>query len=339
MKFQMVLFLFLSIFFVITGCSNESNANESGNQYVFSTQGLGTSFNTMTNAFTTIYDEKFNDGTEIHSQTTSPGGIAASYIIEQQTADITIGNAAPAIWAYEDGILDRPPVQDVRSVGGGLDAPVAIVVFTENFVNRTGYTTLEEVIDDEYPVRIASKDTGSFGEVTQNVILSELGVTYDDIRSWGGNITLTDSSNVIDMLRDNRADITIDHTNLNQANYVELSLTTGLHFAQLSDSLQDRLFEQGYARQTIPAGSFNGVVSEDMQTVGSPTTLLVHKSMPDDHAYILAKEMAENKEALVSSFSAFQDFEPENACEPTRAGAPLHPGAEQYYKESGCLES
>ena len=52
-------------------------------------------------------------------------------------------------------------------------------------------------------------------------------------------------------------------------------------------------------------------------------------------AYALCKAMFENKEELVKAHSFFGDLAPENIVD--SCIAPLHPGAEKYYKEVGVL--
>lgn len=41
-----------------------------------------------------------------------------------------------------------------------------IVMFTQKFVDETGYTSLEEVIADRYPIKLITKKNGSLGELT-----------------------------------------------------------------------------------------------------------------------------------------------------------------------------
>src|SRR5690625_7373960 len=121
--------------------------------------------------------------------------------------------------------------------------------------------------------------------MTARKVLETLGVDFDYIESWGGSVTLTDSSNVIDLLRDDRADITIDHTNVDQPNYVELSMTTDIHVIELGESTRDSLFEAGYARQVIQSGRFEGVVEKDIEKVGSTNSLLVIDYMTEYYVY------------------------------------------------------
>lgn len=348
MKRILSVMLIAIVIVVLAACGN-NNGNKDGNgetnssdssrdSLVFSTQGLGTSFNTMTNAFSQVVKSELPDGMHIDIQTTSPGGIAAAYIIAEGKADLTIGNTAPANWATSEGIDGKEVAEGVQSLGGGFDAPIALAVFTDKFIEKTGYTSIEEIVENEYPVRIATKDSGSFGEMTARKVLETLGVTFEDIESWGGSVTLTASSNVIDLLRDDRADITIDHTNLDQPNYVELAMTTKIHVVGLQDKTIQALLDSGYAKQLIPKGSFEGAAATDIETVGSPTALLVGENVSEDVAYAMTKAIAENKEDLVNGFASFEVFDPLTACEQGNAGAPLHPGAEKYYKENGCLD-
>src|SRR5699024_10741610 len=138
-------------------------------------------------------------------------------------------------------------VDNVTSLLGGFDEPVAVVIFTDEFVEKSGYSTLEEVVENKEPINIALKDTGSFGEMTARKILEELGTSYEEIEKWGGSVTLTDSENVIDSMKDGKADLTIDHTNKEQPNYVELSKNTDIHVGELEESTRESLMDEGYA--------------------------------------------------------------------------------------------
>lgn len=333
----LALLLTLVMVLVVTGFTTDTDSLEPVS-LTFSTQGLGTAMNTQANTLVPVMLDCLPEGSAVDVLTNSPGGIAAPYTLEEGLADLTLGNSAPANWAVTTGIDDRDPCTNVASIAGGFDASIVIALFTQDFVDRTGFKTLEEVIEAKYPVRLATKATGSFGELTARVILEELGVTYDDIKEWGGDVTMTDSSNVVDMLKDNRADMTIDHTNTTQANYTELSMTTKLYMAPLGQELMEALNEQGYAYQTILAGTYNDTVTEDMLTVGSPVGLLCRADLDEEVVYRITKAICENKDELAEVYAGFNDFDPETACDPAKAGAPLHPGAEKYYKEMGWLE-
>src|SRR5690625_2954092 len=150
MRQGLKLFTILLIIAVLAACGSESSGNGNDNEagadnnsadtssLVFSTQGLGTTFNTMTNAINHVIKPELPEDLHIDTQTTSPGGIAASYIIAEGKADLTLGNAAPANWATTTGIEDKEKAEGVASLGGGYDGPIALAVFTRSEERRVG---------------------------------------------------------------------------------------------------------------------------------------------------------------------------------------------------------
>lgn len=90
-----------------------------------------------------------------------------------------------------------------------------------------------------------------------------------------------------------------------------------------------------YIRGVIPAGTYEGQ-DEDVVTTAIKIMLICDKSVPDDVAYQLVKEMWENIDSIKATNKVVQGMSLDNAAKDT-AGIPLHPGAERYYKEKGVL--
>jgi hypothetical protein len=75
------------------------------------------------------------------------------------------------------------------------------------------------------------------------------------------------------------------------------------------------------------------------EAVDLGTSIIAHKSLPDDVAYLVTKTVVENKAELLKAHQAFGGFTPEDAWKPENNGIPLHPGAARYYSERGWLKS
>ncbi|MDR1626803.1 MAG: TAXI family TRAP transporter solute-binding subunit [Spirochaetia bacterium] len=324
------------------GGGNESSAAASGGpkpvSLVFSTQGLGTNMNSQANAIIAAAMKTLPPGSKIDVETTSPGAVSAAFTVEEGLADLTMACGAAAYWASHDGLLGRPVTKKVRGIAGGFDEPVSIIVLTDAFVKRTGIKTLEEAVGKKYPFHFATKAVGSLGEMTAKTVLGAYGASYEDIKSWGGSVTLVDSANVIAMLKDGKADISVDHTTTAQPNWVELGMTTPIHITTPPDAILKKLKAQGYAETLLPKGSYNNNVKADMPTVGSGNNLLISADVDDNTVYLITKAICENKDLLVSMFATFSVFDPATAWDVGKVGAPLHPGAEKYYREKGYLK-
>ena len=163
------------------------------------------------------------------------------------------------------------------------------------------------------------------------------GVSFADIKSWGGSVTQTGSDAIVSLLKDSKADMTIDHLAAGQSATTELCLTTSMFFPQLSAGTIKKLAEEGFDAVTIPANTWKGQVKE-IQSCGSPQTILISSKVSDDAAYAMTKALCENTATLINASAALKVFDPKTAWEPLKAGAPLHPGAAKYYREMGYIK-
>jgi len=303
----------------------------------FSTQSLGTGMYVYASTMSQLVSPALPKGYSIDVQTTSPGGVAAPFLIAENKADLALGNAAPAKWGVEGTLLNRPKVNGLTALVGGFDAPYLVVIFTDEFIKRTGIRTMEELVAKKHPVRIAIKAVGAFGELACKDVFDTFGVNYNTIKSWGGTITHTGSPQITDLLRDGKADMTIDHIAAGQAAISELAMTANVHFIQLSPETIKKLNGKGWDSLVMPKGTWKGQ-NNDVQTVGSGVVLLASAKLPEDVAYAITKKLCESKKELGDAHASMKVFDPATAWQPLKTGAPLHPGAAKYYKEKGYMK-
>lgn len=353
LSLSLVLVLVLSL--VLTGCQtkelpkgeetpNTGSSENTGNNttidpihLTFATQEVGTGAYQYASAITAVFMETLPKGSNVDLTTESPGGVGAPIIIENRQADVIMSNAGPAKWSAEEGILDNPPTESVRAIAGGLGHDFVNVLFTKEFSDKTGITSVEQIVEQKYPVRVAVKKVGTLGQLAFAKLFEALGVTAADIESWGGEVNLLAGDNIKTYLQDGKADITIDHVAAGQANTTELCMTTPMFFPQLSDSTLDKLSDMGFAPITVDADTWKGQTSP-IKSVGSQQVILVSEDMSDDIAYALTKGLVEKKGDLAAQISALSHFNPEDAWKPGYLGAKIHPGAKKYYEEAGYLK-
>lgn len=90
-----------------------------------------------------------------------------------------------------------------------------------------------------------------------------------------------------------------------------------------------------YAWATIPAGTYK-TTSEDVTTFGVKATFVTGADVSEDVVYAVTKAVFENLDTFRQLHPAFANLEPKEMISAGNA-APLHPGAEKYYKEKGWL--
>ena len=124
----------------------------------------------------------------------------------------------------------------------------------------------------------------------------------------------------------------IPHSTIN-----EILSTADGHLLGMDDDLVERLSEKyNYERMVIPAGTFVGQ-DEAVVTAGSVTQVVTHEDLADETVYELTKATWEGRDRMIQAHPSYKELTEELALSGIRI--PLHPGAEQYWREIGLLKS
>lgn len=321
-----------------TEASGGIELTTAGQNYVLATQSVDTSVYSRAAAIVEVLGKGALGTNTIEIQPISTGGAAGALLLEENKASFTTGSNVPGKKLAE-GIYDsnRQPLQNVAAVCGGTDITWGTIMFTDDFVQKTGYTTLEEVIEAKAPVRIVTKAPGSFGMDGATDLLDCYGLTWEDIDSWGGASYHIAPSQMTDMLKEGSADISIDVVSIGQPAFTELCMTSTMHVIQLGEETRKKMNEKGYNSMTMPANSWNGQ-TEPIETICGCETILCRKDVPDDVVYALTKGICEQQDEIVQLVPAMKTFDPSIAWEVEMTGMELHPGAAAYYKDAGLMK-
>lgn len=92
-----------------------------------------------------------------------------------------------------------------------------------------------------------------------------------------------------------------------------------------------------YAPAEIPVNQYPGVVNiENVPTFGVKATICSSADVPADVIYNITKEVFENVDELRKLHPALEGLTRENMLQ--GLSAPLHPGAEKYFREAGLIK-
>lgn len=89
-----------------------------------------------------------------------------------------------------------------------------------------------------------------------------------------------------------------------------------------------------YRTATIPAGMYNN--EEDVTTFGVAATFVTSADVSEEAVYVVVKAVFENFEDFKKLHPAFANLKEEEMVGEA-ISAPMHPGAEKYYKERGWM--
>jgi TRAP transporter TAXI family solute receptor len=213
-------------------------------------------------------------------------------------------------------------------------------IFQFIVTKETGLTSLEEIKARKYPLRLATSIYGSVTEQAMKMMLSSHGITYDDIRSWGGKVDHIGWRETVDAAKEGRINAMGGGLHYNYPYIVELAVTKPVTVLSHSDEVIEKLVKDypGLERHTIPASALKDYrgVEKDVNTVASGHLIVVRPGLPDEVVYAITKIIVENHEIIAKQFAAHKYFAPEMAVR--LSGFPLHPQAALYYKEIGVLK-
>jgi TRAP transporter TAXI family solute receptor len=320
--------------------SSGSGSSSSGAVHLlFGTHSVGTATYNISAGLGQLWEKYLPAGSQVDVQPISPGGMGAPYLFEGTDTQIAFINGAPAKWAFEQGTLERPPTRNYRGLVGELTAVSAVNFLTESFISKYSVTSVEDAIRRKLPIRIGCSPKGSMDEKIVEMFLKDyLGVTYDDVKSWGGDVVHGGGSDLASMVKDGKLDMMLDHTSAQSSTMVEIAMTSNVRFMQWEEVTLKWFYDHGFQPVILPANSFKGQTA-DITNAGTPDCIFVSVKMSDDVAYALVKAMDENRAQLVQQYSSLSPFNPATAWEPIRlGGVPLHPGAEKYYREKGYMK-
>ncbi len=92
-----------------------------------------------------------------------------------------------------------------------------------------------------------------------------------------------------------------------------------------------------YAKAYVPIAQYPQAENkEDVSTFGVKATFVTSADVPDDVVYAITKEVFDNLEDFKKLHPAYAVLTKENMLEGLTA--PLHPGAEKYFKEAGLIK-
>lgn len=216
---------------------------------------------------------------------------------------------------------------------------VATLLRNKFHVVASGAVSIESLADigkRRMGVRIGTGPPGSGEEFLLKECLSSWGVTYEDIRRWGGRVEYLGSGERADLFRDNHIDIITFHTVNPSSLVTELMLSRPARLLSVRDDVRRQLnVRWGVKALSIVANTYP-TQGETVETAGLEFGLFTTADVSAELVYALVKTIAENKSYLESVHVGFKTWEPRDM--PSNLGVPRHPGAVRYYRERGWMD-
>lgn len=187
--------------------------------------------------------------------------------------------------------------------------------------------------DDLKGKRVNVGNPGSGQLATMEVVLDAKGWTMEDF-SLASELKPAEQAAA---LGDNKVDAiiyTVGHPN---GSIQEATSTVEAKLVPVTGEAIDKLVADNafYAKATIPGGMYPGT-PDDVDTFGVKATFVTSADVDDDVVYQVVKAVFDNFDRFKKLHPAFANLKEEDMIS-GGLSAPLHPGAQKYYKERGWM--
>jgi TRAP transporter TAXI family solute receptor len=261
------------------------------------------------------------------------GGVGNPKLVARNETPLGLSFTVTNRWAFDGKEAYDTKLDNLRALVGGLDTYYLVAIAQK----KLNLGSLREVKDKKLPIKLYTQPVGSLGEFGGRQLLRAYGISYADLRSWGGSTTHVGYNVIVDAFKDGRADLLIAVVTPKHPSVSEIATFSDVKFLGLDAATIAALGPLGYTPATMPANTFKNQ-PEPIATVGFPTVVITNKGLPEPVAYTVTKTIIENKDALVRGHAGLAEFDPTAAWRPEKVGIPLHPGAERAYREKGWMK-
>jgi len=214
--------------------------------------------------------------------------------------------------------------KDLRAVFSVHPEPFTVVARADSGIKN---------FEDLKGKRVNIGNPGSGQRGTMEVLMEAYGWTKDDFKL----ASELKSAEQAQALCDNKIDAFVFTVGHPSGSIKEATTTCDTNLVNVTGPKVEKLVDDNpyYRMATIPGGMYRNN-PEDTTTFGVGATFVSSTDVPEDVIYNVVKAVFENFDTFKKLHPAFQVLKKEEMVK-DGLSAPLHPGAEKYYKEAGLL--
>ncbi|WP_371037158.1 MULTISPECIES: TAXI family TRAP transporter solute-binding subunit [unclassified Rhodosalinus] len=220
---------------------------------------------------------------------------------------------------------EQGPFEDLRAVFSVHPEPFTVVARAD-----AGVTTFEDLKGKR--VNIGNPGSGQRG--TMEVVMEAMGWTTDDFEL----ATELKAAEQSAALCDNQIDAMVYTVGHPSGSIQEATTACDSVLVQVdNETIRELVAERPYYRMaTIPGGMYRGN-DADVTTFGVGATFVTSADVSEEAVYTVVKAVFENFGDFTGLHPAFSVLKKEEMVK-DGLSAPLHAGAEKYYREAGLIE-
>lgn len=310
--------LALAMVFTLLACS-AALADVPSQQLTIGTASSGGAFYTIGTGLAEVITqnvEPLNVTAEI-----TGGSTENIRLVGEEESDMGISNADVVAYALE-GAEPYNKVYDLKAICA-LHSSVLHIVTLEG----TGVETVQDLKGKR--VAVGPAGGGSINGI--DFVLRAAGMSIDDI-----SCSYLSYDDGITQLKDGQVDAALVMAGYPASSILSLGATDTVKLVSIDDELMAKVIELApyFYSATVPASVYG--TEDDVTVVGVKNILHCTDYLSEDTVYAITKALVENMDTLVTYHNALSKLTPADLV--GTGNAPLHAGAEKYYREAGLIK-
>jgi TRAP transporter TAXI family solute receptor len=234
----------------------------------------------------------------------------------------TLGDALNEAWKGNEEAGFKTPLKKLRTIAAIYPNYIQIVANADS-----GIKTLADLKGKR--VAVGAPKSGT--ELNARDIFKGAGMSYKDF----AKVEYLPFGESVELMKNRQLDATLISAGLGVAAIRDLATSVKIVIVPVPADVVAKIGEAAYQAGTVPANTYNGQ-TDAVATVAIQNFLVSHEGVSTDAAYKMTKAIFENLPALQAAHAAAKAITKENAAK--APPAPLHAGAEKYYKEIGLIK-
>jgi TRAP transporter TAXI family solute receptor len=234
----------------------------------------------------------------------------------------SLGDSLSDAWKGDEEAGFKAPLKKLRTIAAIYPNYIQIVANADS-----GIKTLADLKGK----RIAVGAPKSGTELNARAIFKGAGLSYKDF----AKVEYLPFGESVELMKNRQLDATLISAGLGVAAIRDLATSVKIVIVSVPADVVAKIGEAAYQAGTVPANTYNGQ-TEAVSTVAIQNFLVSHEGVSTDAAYKMTRAIFDNLPDLQAAHAAAKAITRENAAK--APPAPLHPGAEKYYREVGLIK-
>lgn len=234
----------------------------------------------------------------------------------------TLGDSLSDAWKGEEEAGFKAPLKKLRTIAALYPNYIHFVAAADS-----GIKSLADIKGKRISVGAPKSGT----ELNVRKILKAAGYSYKDF----DKVEYLSYAESVELMKNRQLDVTLLSSGLGVSALRDLAASQKIVFLTIPTDIVAKINDPAFQVGIIPAKTYEGQ-DADVSTIAIQNYLATREGVSTDMVYTMTKSMFENLDQMIAAHAAAKAIKKENAAK--APPAPLHPGAEKYYREVGLLK-